>query len=66
MKTFYGTIQHVLEHCESAAVRSRREIPGVASEFQRGRLYGRAEAYDAVCSTIRDVLAHDLTARPEN
>jgi hypothetical protein len=60
MKTFYGTIRHILEHCERSAVRSRREIAGITNEFQRGRLYGRAEAYDAVCSTIRDVLAHDL------
>ena len=57
--TFYGITKHLLSYCETRAKQCRSACTNAPNEYERGRQYGRAEAFESVGEVIRENLAHE-------
>lgn len=57
--TFYGITKHIVSYCETRAKQCRNASTDAPSEYERGRQYGRSEAFESVGAAIRENLAHE-------
>lgn len=57
--TFYGITKHIVSYCETRAKQCRNASTDAPNEYERGRQYGRSEAFESVSEAIRENLAHE-------